>query len=62
MLIAYIGQKEQSKWSLNVAFVMKTERKTESTYKEKKLYIYIYSQEKKRVQKGTKKEGLKKPL
>ena len=30
---------------MNIAFLMI--RKTESAYKEKKLYIYIYSQEKK---------------
>ena len=40
-----------------------TERKTASTYKEKKLYIYIYSQEKKagkkRLQKDTKKGAIK---
>lgn len=54
------GTKEKK--GMNVAFVMKTERKTESAYKEKKLYITYIVKKRKRVQKGTKKEGLKKPL
>ena len=41
LYIAYIGQKEQNR--IEYCFLMKTE----SAYKEKKLYIYIYSQEKK---------------
>ena len=31
---------------------MKTERKTESTYKKKNLYIFIYRQKEKRVKSG----------
>ena len=57
MLIAYIGTKEQRNRMNAYCY---TERKTESTYKKKNLYITYIGKKKKRVKtatKGHKKRG-----
>ena len=53
LYIAYIGQKEQNR--IEYCFLMKTE----SAYKEKKLYILLYIAKKEKGAKGHKKRGTK---
>lgn len=53
LYIAYIGTKGTNRMNVGLLLIA-TERKTESTYKKKNLYIFIYRQKEKKGAKRAK--------